>query len=325
MRLSRLLFLLAMTLLAALPLHALAQGSPFQVIVPVQDTSEAQRDDAFGTALGQVLARVSGGQDLRGKSGYADAIKQAPGLVQQYQYQQAQGGLSLLVNFDGASVQRLAAQLGASTAGLKPPLLLLISGSDGALLGQDALAPAAQAAAQRGYQVTYPSGSSVPDLAKLAQADPAVLAQVSQQYHTGLILLGKLKSDGADWTLVAGGKAEHWSDGGKVRATLLSGVANAVADKLGQQLNVIGGSVSSGTLWISGIRSAMDYAQVQALLRADPSVSQVNTMAAQGDGMSFSVKSSLPLSTLAANLAASGHLLQASPHDGADASLRWLH
>jgi hypothetical protein len=330
MRLSRLLFFLSLVLLAALPAHAqapaAAPGSPFQVAVPVADTSETQRDLAFSTALGQVIARVSGGQDLRDKAGYADAIKQAGGLVQQYQYQRGEANtLSLQITFDASAVQRLIGKLGVPAAGLKPPLLALVQGTDGALLGKDALTALAQSAAARGYVIAYPASGATPDLAKLGAADSAALAEVTQQYRTGLVLLGTLKGASADWTLVAGGQAQHWTAQGTGSSALLSAAGNAAADRLGQQLNAIGGNVNSGNVWVSGLKSAMDYANLQALLRADPSVSQVITMAAQGDGMLFAIKSSLPIVTLAANLAAGGRVLQGPAHSGADVSLRWLH
>ena len=38
------------------------------------DSLIAQRDQAFATALGQVLTRIAGGQDLRSNAGYADAL-----------------------------------------------------------------------------------------------------------------------------------------------------------------------------------------------------------------------------------------------------------
>ncbi|MET0330728.1 MAG: DUF2066 domain-containing protein [Dyella sp.] len=328
MRLSRFLFLLSLALLAALPAHAQvpATGSPYQVTVPVADTSEMQRDLAFGTALGQVIARVSGGQDLRDKAGYADAIKQAGGLVQQYQYQRgAANTLSLQATFDSSSVQRLIGKLGVPAAGLKPPLLALVQGADGGLLGKEALATLTQSAAARGYVIAYPSAGATPDLAKLGSADPAALAAITQQYRTGLVLLGTLKGGSADWTLISGGQAQHWTAQGAGSSALLAAAGNAAADRLGQQLNAIGGNVNSGNLWVSGLKSAMDYANLQAVLRADPSVSQVITMAAQGDGMLFAIKTSLPISTLAANLAAGGRMLQGPAHAGADASLRWLH
>ncbi|MEW5307656.1 MAG: hypothetical protein WDW36_010035 [Sanguina aurantia] len=70
----------------------------------------------------------------------------------------------------------------------------------------------------------------------------------------------------------------------------------------------------------------MDYASLLATLRADPSVSDVSTLGAQNDGVLLDVKTSVPIGALAANLAAGGRvLLDKTGHDGADATLSWLH
>jgi hypothetical protein len=332
MRLSRLLIASLLLGFAALsPWRAPAQSaSPYTVVVPVPDTSETQRDQAFATALAQVLARVSGGQDLRGKPGYDDALKNAPGMVQQYQYQRGTGtppGLLLQTTFDSGAVRRAIAQMGASSAGVKPPVLLVVRDAAGNLLGRDALAALASAAGQRGYNVAYADNPAVlPDPAKLAAADPAALAAVTGEYHTGLVLLGQLhQGGGADWTLLSGGRTQQWTDQASGDDALLGDAGSALADRLGKQLNVIGGGTVEGKLWVSGLDSAMDYAGMLAALRADPAVLNVATLGAQDDGALLEVKSSLPLPALAADLAAGGHLLQGQAHDGADASLRWLH
>src|SRR5579859_1955026 len=104
MRLSRLLLVCFMLGLAPLlSVHAQGQVSPYTVVVSVADTSDAARNNAFGDALAQVLARTSGGQDLSSKPGYPDALKGAAGIVQQYQYQRAATGMSLQVTFDQAA------------------------------------------------------------------------------------------------------------------------------------------------------------------------------------------------------------------------------
>ena len=326
MRLPRLL-LAALLGLTALALHAQGQvpASPYAVVVPVTDTSEAQRDQAFGTALGQVLERVAGGQDLRDKPGYDDALKGAPGLVQQFQYQRAGSGIVLQVNFDPGAVRQLITQLGVPAAGVKPPVLALVHGSDGSLLGKDALAALARAAAARGYTLTYPDPSQPPDAAAVARADAAALAQVAQRYHTGLILVGTLKGGSADWTLVSGGKAQPWNDQAVSQDALFADAGNALADHLGSQLNVIGASISSGTLWVSKVDSAQAYANLLAMLQANPAVREVSTQAAQDDGFLLAIKASMPPAALAASLAAGGRVIQGAPHTGADASLQWLH
>ncbi|WP_108470983.1 DUF2066 domain-containing protein [Rhodanobacter thiooxydans] len=325
MRLFRLLIVALLLVFAALPAsHAQVAGSPYSVVVPVADTSDAQRDQAFATALGQVLTRVAGGQDLRSNAGYADALGNAASMVQKFQYQRAATGLVLNVEFEPGSVRRLVAKLGVQSAGIKPPVLLLVQGGDGHLLDQSALASLAATAGARGTGVVYPDGNP-PDPARVAAADPAALAAVNRQYHTGLVLLGKLRDGGADWTLISGGQAQRWSSQGASADALLGDAGNGLVERLGKQLNVIGAGPSEGKLWVSGLASAMDYASLVATLQDDPSVKQVQTLGAQNDGVLLYIKASVPISALAANLAAGGHLLlQGEPHPGADANLRWL-
>ncbi|NUO73455.1 MAG: DUF2066 domain-containing protein [Frateuria sp.] len=327
MRLHRLLLAVLLLGFAAIPLHAqtAAPASPYAVVVPVTDTSEAQRDQAFGTALGQVLERVAGGQDLRDKPGYDEALKGAPGLVQQFQYQRAGTGIVLQVNFDPGAVRRLVTQLGVAAAGVKPPVLALVRGSDGSMLGKDSLGGLAQAAAAHGYTLAYPDPARPPDAKALAGADPAALAQVTQRYRTGLILVGNLKGGSAEWTLVSGGKPQSWSDQAVSEGTLLADAGNTLAEHLGKQLNVIGASVSNGKLWVGKVDSAQAYANLLAMLRADPSVREVSTLGADNGGFLFAVRSSVPTAALATSLAAGGRVMQAAPHAGADASLQWLH
>ncbi len=326
MRLSRLLIATLLLFLVALPsLRAQGAGSPYSVVVPVVDTSDSQRDQAFATALGQVLTRVAGGQDLRSNAGYADALGKAGSMVQKFQYQRAATGLILEVEFESGAVRRLVSQLGVQSAGIKPPVLLLVQGSDGHLLDQSALASLAATAGARGTNVVYPDGNP-PDPARIAAIDPAALAAVNQQYHTGLVLLGKLRNGGADWTLISGGQPQHWSSHDASADALLGEAGNSMVDRIGKQLNVIGAGPSEGKLWISGLDSAMDYANLVATLQDDPTVKQVLTLGAQNNGVLLYVKASVPISGLAANLAADGRLLlQGEPHPGADANLRWLH
>ena len=310
------------------PLHAQDQGvaaSPYSVTVPVTDTSEDQRNQAFSTALAQVLTRVAGGQDLRSNPNYGSALGSASSLVQQFQYQKAGEGFALQVNFAPASVRRLVATLGVASAGVKPPVLLLVRGADGKLFDQSALAPLATAAAARGTDFAYPDASGLPAASRVSAADPAALAAIDQHYHTGLVLLGKVTQKQAEWTLVSGGQVQHWQSRGTTEDALLKDGGNGLADRLSRQLNVIGAGSSQGTMWVSGLHSAEDYANLLATLRADPSVQDVRTAGAKDDGVLLDVQSSVPLNALSANLTAGGHLLQAQPHESADTSLRWLH
>lgn len=335
MRLSRLLFAtLLLGLIAGLPPIARSQAtpppptSPYAVVVPVTDTSDAQRAQAFSAALGQVLARVSGGQDLRGKAGYDDAIQNAAGIVKTFQYQRGPGNppsLTLAVTFDQGAVQRLVTQMGAATAGVKPPILLIVRGSDGNVLGKDDLGALADAVGKRGYQVAYADPAQLPDVGQLAGADPAALSAVTRIYKTGLVLMGDMHDGNADWTLISGGRAQQWSTQGTSEDAMFADAGDGAADRLGQALNVIGAGEEDGKLWVSGLHSAMDYANLLSTLRADPTVQKVSTLGAQDDGVMLDVKAGTPLANLSANLTAGGRMMQGASHDGADVSLRWLH
>ncbi len=326
MRLFRLLTVALLLGFVALPsLHAQGSGSPYAVVVPVADTSDAQRDQAFATALGQVLTRVAGGQDLRDKPGYGDALGKAVSMVQKFQYQRAATGMILNVEFEPGAVRRLITRLGVASVGIKPPVLLLVRDADGQLLDQVALAKLAAAAGARGTNVVYPDGADLPDAASIAAADPAALAAINRQYHTGQVLLGDVRDGQAAWTLVSGGQAQHWNSQGASDEVLFDDAGNSMVDRIGRKLNVIGAGPSEGKLWVSGLDSAIDYANLVATLQDDPSVRQVVTLAAHGDGVLLYVKANVPMDGLAANLAAGGRLLlQGAPHEGADENLRWL-
>jgi hypothetical protein len=330
MRLPRLplALLLFGLVLGFAPLAAAQTNSPYSVVVPVPDTSATQRSQAFQSALGQVLVRVSGGQDLSGKPGYAEAMQNAAGIVKQFQYQ-ADGGnpptFTLTVSFDQGAVQRLINQLGATTAGVKPPLLLIVKAADGHLLGKGELDALTAAINKRGYQASYADPAQLPDLGKLAAADPAALSAISRLYHTGLVLIGTLHANGADWTLISGGQSQQWNAQGNDLNAAFADAGKTATDRLGQALNVIATGDVNGKLWVSGLHSAMDYANLLATLRADPSVRSIATDSAQDDGVMLSVKAGMPLANLVANLAAGGRAMEGDSHDGADASLRWLH
>jgi hypothetical protein len=327
MRLSRLLLIcFVLGLAPLLSAHAQGQVSPYTVVVSVADTSDAARNAAFSDALAQVLARTSGGQDMSAKPGYPDVLKGASGIVQQYQYQRAATGLALQVTFDQAAVQRAVAQMGVSgNAGSRPPVLLVVRDDDGSVLTREALTTLTQLLAGKGYSTVLADPVKTGDTPNLTTADPEQLAGLARQYKTGLIVLGQMHGSSADWMLVSGGPQQRWSNQGANAAAVLTDAGNGLVDRLSKQLNVIGSATVDGKLWVSQLNSAMDYADLVAVLRADPSVRQVTTLSAHGDGMLFAVRASLPMDALANSLAAGGRLLRGDAHSDADASLRWVH
>ncbi|MDF4002793.1 DUF2066 domain-containing protein [Luteibacter sp. PPL201] len=320
-------FLMLLALAFAGP--ALAQTAMYTVTVPVSDTSAAVRDQAFATGLTQVLARASNGADPRGKPGYADAMKQPGGLVQQYQYSRTGGAngapLSLDITFDSGAIRRVLAVGDAAIAAPRPPVLVIAHDASGKLLGAQDLAPLAQAADTRGYPVVTPKAGDSLDADALLKGDPAALAAVARQYNTSNVLVGKLGADGGiDWTLVSGGQHSDWKDSGEARGALLANGANAMADKLDRQFAAAQSGSTSGKVWVTGLNSAMDYAGLLSTFENDPSIKSVAPLEASPEGVLLNVSASAPLARLIAGYATGGHVLVGDAHPGADLAVRWV-
>ena len=102
---------------------------------------------------------------------------------------------------------------------------------------------------------------------------------------------------------------------------------NAAADRLVARFAAApaqaGGTV--GRLWVGDLRSARQYAALMLLLRSDPRIRAVRPLQADGDSLLLSLQLDVPLTTVAADLAASGHMVNAGAQPGADVALDWVH
>lgn len=327
MRAARPLAFLMLLLLAAIG-PALAQTAMYTVSVPVADTSAAVRDQAFANGLTQVLARATNGADPRAKAGYADAMKQPGGLVQQYQYQRTGGAngapLALEITFDPGAIRRVLAVGDAAAAAPKPPVLVIAHDPAGKALGMQDLAPLAQMADARGYQIVTPKADTPVDAKALAAGDTSAVAGAARQYNTATVLVGTVRNDGTEWTLVNAGRVASWQDSGEARAALLSNAANAMADKLDRSYTANAGGSTSGKVWVAGLHSAVDYAGLLATFQNDPTVKTIVPVGATADGVLFSVNASAPLARLVAGYATGGHVLATDAHTGADLAVRWV-
>jgi hypothetical protein len=203
-------------------------------------------------------------------------------------------------------------------------VLVIAHDASGKLLGQQDLLPLSQMADTRGYQIVVPRGDAAPDANAIAGGDAAAIATVARQYNTGVILVGKVGAGQTDWTLVSAGRSSSWKDSGEAPAALLSNAANAMADKLDRQFTANRGGSSSGKVWVSGLRSAADYANLLATFQNDPSIKSVAPVGANADGVLLNVSASAPLAGLVAGYASGGHVLAADAHDGADLAVRWI-
>lgn len=323
--------LLLLALLFGLATAACADDALYSASVPLADTSAGARDQAFAQALGAVLGHLTGDPTVVAQPGVAAALKNAPALVQQYRYAQGAPGtpLMLAVSFDPGALQRLARDLALPIwPGPRPPVLAVLSGANGVPLTAAQVAPLLAAGSDRGIAFVLPvAGAPAPDAGALAQGDPAALAAAAVQYHTGLVLVGQLGAARADWTLIIGGQTQTWQGrGGDAGAQLGDGAATA-ARRLAQRFAAAPAvaNAQQATLWVSGLRSARDYATLIGTLRRDPRVRGLQPLQAQGDGLLLGLNLDVPLSSVSDDLVAGGRLVPAAAHPGAELALRWVH
>ncbi|HET7359638.1 MAG TPA: DUF2066 domain-containing protein [Rhodanobacteraceae bacterium] len=317
-------------LFCGVPRAAHAQDAPYHASVPVIDTSDVQRDHAISVALSMVLGEVAS-RDLTHQPGYADVLAKAPSYVLQYQYARAPAGAAapfvLDVSFDAAAVRRLVAGMGVATwSGPQVPVVVQVQDAGGTPLDAGTLAPLVQAANLHGVQVVGADAGPL-DATALAAGDAQALANVGRQYHSGLILLGKLDGAGsADWTLVVSGRTDRWHTRDADTGSMLADAGGQLVTHLMQRFASGAAGASEGTLWVSGVQSSNDFAQLLGMLRADDSVSAVDVREAQGDGVLLDISTTIPLLAVIDDLGAGGRVLpDATAQHGADASLRWLH
>ena len=267
----------------------------FDAEVPVNSQNTAERNSAFARGLVQVLNNLSGGRDAAAQPGVGAELKRAEDYVSSYDYRQDEGvsattgaptfGTTLVVHFDPAKVQGMAADLGLPVwpePRPKPVLWLAIDDGSGPRLVGLGQANAARSildrAKSRGYKLGLPAGNAAEQAAAGAiwRDDTAAIARISSRYNPPMQLIGKLARKGAgwhaDWTLVDGGRVlSRWSaddtDARRAMAAGADGAANALVKRYARRGGRGVGSPGSYTVSFAGIDGSDDYIRLSALLQ----------------------------------------------------------
>jgi hypothetical protein len=84
-------------------------------------------------------------------------------------------------------------------------------------------------------------------------------------------------------------------------------------------------SANQGTVWVSNLNSALDFAGALAALRAAPGVTAVGVQRADDGGALLKLRTSMPVDQVLANVVNSGNFARSDqPRSGASAVLRWV-
>lgn len=284
--------------------RAAASGA-YEAEVAVRNQTDGERNSAFGRALVQVLANLTGDRGVAGQPGVRDELSKAKGYVASYDYRQDEGvsasgapsfQTTLVVRFERDEVDALVQMLGLPSWPLprpKPVLWLGIDDGKGprlVALGQvNAARAVLDQARQRGYALGLPSGSTAEQAAVGAiwRGDTAAIASLSKRYSPPMQLLGKLQRTGggwvADWIFVDRGKVlSTWQTRHPDARRAMAGGADGAADALFKRYARAGSGGPPGRyrVRILGIDDGNDYLRLAGYLESVSIVKRVTPVAA---------------------------------------------
>ncbi|MGD8430707.1 MAG: DUF2066 domain-containing protein [Ectothiorhodospiraceae bacterium] len=297
-------FLLGLTIggaSVAAPLENLQQAR-----IPVADQGADTRSDALGTALGRVLARLTGQPDVAGRKAVAGLLEKPERYVQSYRYEQPdEGGLELVVTFDGRGLRRALVEREIPIWQPDRPSVLAwvaYDGGDGRyLVSAEEGAPVREAMRDAAKEVGVPLLFPLMDLQDQGAirfndvagdfTDPVLAA--SRRYGTPLVLNARIRRRNgrwaARWTLYRGGTPSTWQTTGDALEPLFAGMAQGLAQRLRQDYAVLPDLTPSRfvNVRIVGIDSLADYARAEKVLRSGAGITDARVDRIEGDGVRF--------------------------------------
>jgi len=209
----------------------------------VTGTGEANRIEALGPLLEEVLVKVSGAQKLAGDPRLVPFKAKAGELVGEYSYHDQMSGIpihdeqgtrdrpyDLTIDFDPAKIADVLKQLGLKPWAAPRPTLAVFAGlrqgTNGYIItsdsdrGADQRDSLATTAARRGVPLLLPSTDGLKkaglDAAKLGKAAPASLVGALEGKGSEAMLIGQLTWNDrklgwdAHWRMDYGGKPHQW-------------------------------------------------------------------------------------------------------------------
>lgn len=345
---------LAMGLLSALP--ALAQrvegdragaSGVYDAEVPVNNQTEAERNNGFARALAQVLAKISGDRAATARPGVGQELRRAKDYVAGYDYRQDQGvsattgaptfGTTLIVRFDQAKVEGVISALGLPVwpqPRPKPVLWLAIDDGKGPRLVGLEQSNAARSildrAIERGYRLGLPSGSAA-ELAAVGaiwRGDSGAISRLSARYSPPMQLIGKLYRKGtgwkADWVFVDNGRVlSTWSsEDGDARRAMAAGADGAADALIRRYARQSGGAGPAGNyrVLITGIDSADDYIRLMSHLQEISVVRRIRPISAGPEGLALELELISGLPGFRRMIQGRGILVGSEPPAGAEDS-----
>lgn len=320
---------LAVLLLGGLLIAGNSQAVPVQglydAVVPVPDTSEAERPQAFARALEKVLVRTSGSPQVLQQEGLSDVLAKAGGLVQAYRYQRSEtdeDALELAVSFGAVGVTRALASINAPVWGANRPAVLgwvAVQSRSGRTLAANRADSEwggliEDAAQDKGIPLVLPDydedDQAVVSLSDIWGLFMTPIEKASERYRSDLLGVARIaESSGgfsARWAL----KGTGLSLNGQVQGDSPQAVADAImaawAEALAERYAVEPGgdqTLQVVDVVISAVEDLEAYAQIRQSLDAMEPVSGAAPVRVLGDTLRIRVSFNGELELLREHLA----------------------
>lgn len=275
--------------------------------VPVPSQDEAARKEAMGEALKQVLVKVSGDPDAGERPAVKSALANPEPLIQAFYYRQDvdRSGptptlrLYYAANFEPRAITRLLSSSGLSQWARERPKLMVwvVSDGDGSsrLLGESQIAPLLRRGGERGIELTAATIGDDDDsgalVADVEHGSIANLRPVASRYGAPGVLAGRLYST-ADGVLGRfaygdGEREESFEVRGQDVTEALRAAADETANRLASRYAFAAADSTPAPVSavIRNIRSADDFARVQAYLASLSVVTEIRLASAAADSM----------------------------------------
>ncbi len=302
------------SLLLQLPLAGAARlDHLYEAEVPAAGRDTAARDAALGTALQEVLQRLTGSRAALQTAAAAKLLEPPGRFVEQYRFNEVPASddqpkrLTLWAQFDGVSLSRELRQAGLPYWGAeRPDVLVWLAVDDRGqryLLsetgGQQAADAIRESAQRRGLPLTLPL-LDLEDQGALQFTDvwggffPRI-ESASQRYQPQVILTGRLERDSAqgvwraEWQMSDQGNRQSWtSRADNLASAVDAGLADAAA-WLAQRYAVIATQAGIRALVVDGVRDLDDYARVSRYLASLSPVDRVDVAGVKDQEVEFNL------------------------------------
>lgn len=296
---------LIILLLSLLPVAATAVTITdlYEAEVPIESVQPDSLDNAYRTALGMVLIKLTGDRNAPGNPDLQSLLNKAKSYRLEYKLNTEDR--RLWVRFDQENLVKDLRDLGIAVWGKERPstLLWLVINSDTGrkILGQggnpDYLSVIEMRSHQRGIDVTYPL-LDLEDDANIRPGDIQAgfmqpILNASSRYPVDAVLSGSVGSAGPDiweghWIGYINGEKKTWQTSGNLPDMVIEEGIDDMADFLASKF--IHNTVlvkSDINLTVSGIQTVAQYASVLKYLESLSSVTEVRVSKVAVGDVSF--------------------------------------